>query len=306
MNLPTCPSCGAEIRGAGAFCRVCGKRLDAPPPVAAAPLATERRTRSSGRGLWIAGFALVSLAALLGSLWLAFGGGDSQSTDPEPRPDGTTELDREPAGTATTASVTSTVAPSPTVAVVPVTSPTTEATAVPTPAATTPAPATVVLAVVAPAAALATYQAPDGAEADGTPVVFLPTNVFDGRLETAWRCAAPATGERITLGLTGPTRIVGVGLVPGYDKIDPVSGADRFLENYRVAEVRWIFDDGTAISQSLADRRDLQRLTIGDNVTSTVTIEIVAVHEPSYGPTDPRRRDFVPISEVELLAVPLG
>ena len=100
-----------------------------------------------------------------------------------------------------------------------------------------------------------------------------------------------------------PTRLVSVGLIPGYDKVDPTSDVDRFWENYRVRTVRWWFDDGSSTVQSFADDRELQTVAVAV-VTSSVSIEIIDVYDSDYPIGNPHRREFVPISEVELLGSP--
>jgi len=153
---------------------------------------------------------------------------------------------------------------------------------------------------VTPASASATCQAPNGAEADGTPIVFDPNAAIDDDPVTAWRCAGTAIGEELTVYLAGPVRITSVGLVPGYNKVDPTSGVDRFYENRRVRSVAWWFDDGTRIVQDFADSRELQTIPIDGITTTSVTIEILDYYESAYPEGDPQRREFVAISDVEL------
>lgn len=149
----------------------------------------------------------------------------------------------------------------------------------------------------------ASCQAPDGFEADGTPVSFATSNMFDEDPRTAWRCPAPAIGTQISVGLAGPIHLTSVGLLPGYDKIDPTSNVDRFFENFRVKTVHWTFDNGSSLSQSFDDSRELQRLAV-DVITTNITITIDDVYDSSYPVGNPHRREFVPISEIQILGVP--
>jgi len=169
------------------------------------------------------------------------------------------------------------------------------------PVVTTTAPFNPALArVLAPAAVAPTCQAPNGAEANGTPVVFSASNLFDGDPTTAWRCAAPATNQRVDITLASSTHVTSVGIIGGYTKTDPTTGADRFLENFRMKTVQWLFDGNISITQNLADSRDLQRLPVNE-VTTHISMVIIDTYPPAY--TDARRRDFVPASEIELLGV---
>jgi hypothetical protein len=170
---------------------------------------------------------------------------------------------------------------------------------------TTTVTTTVLTQLLQPVSASATCQAPDGAEADGTPVPFPPSNVLDGVPTTAWRCAASAIGERLLLDFGRPVSLSGVGLIGGYPKIDPVSHADRFLENFRVRSVRWTFDDGSSWVQNLADARDMQMLDV-QAVTTRALLEIVDVYDSTYPIGDARRREFVPIADVAFMGTPMG
>ncbi len=85
-----------------------------------------------------------------------------------------------------------------------------------------------------------------------------------------------------------------VGLVPGYDKLDPCTGTDRFDELRRVTAVRWTFDDGTSIDQELDPTRNQQSTSVGlPVVTSRVTMTILSTTAPGVD-----RLDHTPVSEV--------
>jgi len=114
----------------------------------------------------------------------------------------------------------------------------------------------------------------------GNRVEYVAENTIDGDPSTAWRCEGDAVGETLTLVLPAGTEVAEVGLIPGYAKKDPASGADRFVENNRVTKVRWTLDDGTEIVQELdpADR-SLQTLRIPRTESGTVTVQILAVEQ---------------------------
>jgi LysM repeat protein len=149
---------------------------------------------------------------------------------------------------------------------------------------------------VQPTGASATCQAPNSQEANGTPIVFAATNVLDHNPGTAWRCAAPATGERLTIALSGETHLTSVGLIGGYNKVDPLTGVDRWPQNHRVRTVRWTFSDGTTVEQTLTDSREMQSISV-DVTTTSVTLEVLSTFPPS-GP-DPK--EMVVVAEVQLI-----
>ncbi len=165
------------------------------------------------------------------------------------------------------------------------------------PPATTAAPAPAIGNGVAPASATASCQAPDSYASDGTPVTFGPGNTIDGNPATAWRCLIPATNETLTLTFAKEAKLSTVGLIPGYDKVDPVTGEDRFHENYRVKTVRWHFDDGSTADQQLQDSRQMQTMRVKVTTTEAV-MEILDVYPPSYPVTSTQYRPYVAVSEV--------
>ena len=86
-------------------------------------------------------------------------------------------------------------------------------------------------------------------------------------------------GQTLTLTLAEPAEIGEVGLVPGYAKTDPRSGADRYAENNRITRVRWTFSDGSSVVQELdgsATNRSLQSIRIPPVDSDTVSVEVLA------------------------------
>ena len=133
----------------------------------------------------------------------------------------------------------------------------------PTTGTPTTAPARPATVAVVPVTVTSSCQSDASEDGAGNVVSYEPTNVTDGAGETAWRCGGDATGQSIRLTLTQPTTIISAGVVPGYDKVDPARGIDRFPEMRRVASVRWscIDPSGSVVAvarQDLADDRRMQ------------------------------------------------
>lgn len=131
-------------------------------------------------------------------------------------------------------------------------------------------------------------------DSTGLPVGYGPDNTVDGDAATAWRCPGSARGVRLVLRYTVPVTVRAVGMIPGYAKIDPVDGTDRYPQNRRVGLVRWTFDDGTSVRQRLdtdSSRRDFQSVRVPATTTSTVTVTILSTSSPGS-------RDYTAISEI--------
>jgi hypothetical protein len=130
----------------------------------------------------------------------------------------------------------------------------------------------------------------------GQTTTYDAANVQDGDPATAWRTQGDGTGQSLQFTLPSPTHLTQVGLIPGYDKIDNCTSADRFAQMRRVTGVRWTFADGSTVDQKLTPDRTMQ-LNAVNVVTTTVTMEIL-------GTTAPGELDFTPISEVRLVGYP--
>ena len=133
---------------------------------------------------------------------------------------------------------------------------------------------------VAVDAVTATCTADPGVDSAGKTVDYEAANTTDGDPSTAWRCDGEAIGTKLTLTLPAGTPVGQVGLIPGYAKTDPKSGADRYAENNRITKVRWTLADGTVVVQRLdpsPDDRTVQVLRVPRTATGQLTLEILAV-----------------------------
>jgi hypothetical protein len=143
--------------------------------------------------------------------------------------------------------------------------------------------------------ASASCQSDSGVDAAGNAIGYDPSNVYDGDISTAWRCDGSGVGQRVTIDLPGTITIGQVGMVPGYAKTDPSSGADRYAENNRITRARWLFSDGTSVVQKLngaSGNRELQTMQIPKTEANQVVIEIL---KTTRGP-----RNTTAISEVKV------
>jgi hypothetical protein len=139
-------------------------------------------------------------------------------------------------------------------------------------------------------------QAPQSTDGAGDPVVYVPEQMLDGTMNTAWRCNGNGVGQVVTFGFPAGTTISQVGLVNGYAKVDPGTGVQRYREYRRITQVTWTFANGTSFQQSLSDRVEtVQKLTILPQSGDQVSLTIEASAEPG---STARGRDAVLISEV--------
>jgi hypothetical protein len=148
--------------------------------------------------------------------------------------------------------------------------------------------------------ASATCQAPSSVDAAGNQVTYEPAMVHDGDHSTAWRCNGRGQGQSLTVSLPEGTVVAEMGLVPGYAKTDPASGADRYAENNRITRVRWRFDDGSTHVQRMRGvpgNRSMRTMRVPETATSSVVVEILR--------SQPGPRNTVAISEVRI-ASPAG
>lgn len=128
------------------------------------------------------------------------------------------------------------------------------------------------------ARAVASKTAPDSVDGQGNVVSYDAANVLDGNPETAWR--VPGDGVGVTLTITFPQEVfVGaVGVTPGYAKVDPLTGEERFPQNGRPSRVAWRFGDGPngVVEQSIEDMPNMQTRSANYRGTRTVVLTILA------------------------------
>ena len=155
--------------------------------------------------------------------------------------------------------------------------------------------------VLEPVSVTATCQASPGVDSSGAAVTYEPQHTLDFYPDTAWRCPGSAIGAQLTFSFSGPVTIATVGLVPGYAKIDPADGTQRFTENRTVTAVTWRYENGTFAQQIPAPTSSM---TDGRLPTPVQTDRIVL--EISGTGNDGAVRDFTAISDVRFTGHPAG
>ncbi len=140
----------------------------------------------------------------------------------------------------------------------------------------------------------ATCQAADGVDSAGATITYQPEHTLDGLPATAWRCPGAAVGVELTFDFGGPVLLASAGLVPGYAKVDPTDGSDRFSENRTVTAVTWGFDDGTSSAHLIPTPRPS---LAADSLPAPVRTTRVVLRITDTG-NDTARRDFTAISDV--------
>lgn len=138
--------------------------------------------------------------------------------------------------------------------------------------------------------------APPATDDAGRPVSYDATNVLDGDPSTAWRCNGSGDGRTLTFSFPPGTTIGTLGLINGYAKTDPKSGAKRYGEYRRITKVTWTFDSGKSVDQNVTDgTQTVQTTTITPVTTQRVTLTIDASTKPGQSA---KTRDAVLISDV--------
>ena len=147
-----------------------------------------------------------------------------------------------------------------------------------------------------PSAVEASATAPPGTDARGAVVSYAATNLIDGDPTTAWRVPGSGQGVVLTLRFAKPVVVTRIGLIPGYAKVDPADGTNRFFQNRRVHRVRY-GAVGVSREASFVDQPDLQTVDVQSKPSTEVTVEILES-------TAPGDRDFTAISEIEVSGLP--
>jgi hypothetical protein len=139
-------------------------------------------------------------------------------------------------------------------------------------------------------------NAPNSEDAAGNIVRYLPGNVLDGDVTTAWRTPGDGHGDTLTLIFDDPVDIVRVGLIPGYAKSDPETGTNRFLEDRIIKEVRYLIPGLPPTVQRFQPQARAQYVAV-NAITDQITVEILDT-------TKPGGKDFTAISEIYIYGYP--
>jgi hypothetical protein len=86
---------------------------------------------------------------------------------------------------------------------------------------------------------IASDTAPSSTDAAGNRVTYEPANMIDGDVQTAWRAPGDGHDVSVTLIFDNPINLVRIGLIPGYAKTDPETGANRFLQDRIITAVAY-------------------------------------------------------------------
>jgi len=165
-----------------------------------------------------------------------------------------------------------------------------------TPAATAASTVPAAAGRLAPASVQASATAPPGTDARGAVVSYAAANLVDGDPSTAWRVPGSGQGVVLTLRFAKPVIVTRIGLIPGYAKVDPADGSNRFFQNRRVHRVRY-GAVGISREASFVDQPELQTVDVQSKPSTEVTVEILES-------TAPGDRDFTAISEIEVSGLP--
>lgn len=147
------------------------------------------------------------------------------------------------------------------------------------------------------AAAAATGEAPPVDRGGGLQDTYTAANAVDADDATAWCVPGDGIGHSLQLDLGRSVPVTEIAMIPGYAKIDPDTGDDRFVENRKIRRVRFLFDDGSSHRRAFRPpTRDLIATTLPQPVsTGRITIEILATTEPALP-----NRDYTCISTVTI------
>ncbi len=136
----------------------------------------------------------------------------------------------------------------------------------------------------------ASHTAPSSTDAAGNPVTYLPKNVIDGDVSTAWRTPGDGRGESVTLIFDNPIDVVRIGMIPGYAKTDPQTGVNRFFQNRIIKAVAYEIP-GLPDTKQTFEPQPVPQLVPIRRTTSRITIRILDT-------TPPGGLDYTAISEI--------
>ena len=143
---------------------------------------------------------------------------------------------------------------------------------------------------------IASNTAPSSTDAAGDPVTYVPANVIDGDVATAWRTPGDGLGESITLIFDNPVNVVRIGLIPGYAKTDARTGVNRFFQHRIITEVAYQIP-GLADTTKTFRPLPVPQFARLHVLTTKITVRIL-------GTTTPGGLDYTAISEIYVYGIP--
>jgi hypothetical protein len=109
-------------------------------------------------------------------------------------------------------------------------------------------------------------------------------------VQTAWRTPGDGRGESVTLIFDNPINVVRIGLIPGYAKVDPQTGANRFLQDRIIKSVAYRIPGLPNTTQTFRPLPVPQFVRLRAT-TSRITVKIIDT-------TAPGGLDYTAISEI--------
>jgi serine/threonine protein kinase len=136
----------------------------------------------------------------------------------------------------------------------------------------------------------ASSTAPSSTDAAGNPVTYVPANVIDGDVQTAWRTPGDGHDQWVTLIFDNPIEVSRIGLIPGYAKNDPQTGANRFVQDRIIKAVAYQIPGLPSTTQTFEPLPVPQFVPLS-GTTSRITVKILAT-------TAAQGLDYTAISEI--------
>ncbi|AHY45705.1 protein of unknown function (DUF4352) [Rubrobacter radiotolerans] len=157
---------------------------------------------------------------------------------------------------------------------------------------------------VSPASVTASSTSAPAPDASGNTVTYEPQKVADGLSDTAWNVDGNGIGQSVTLRYDAPVRVNRVGMIPGYAKVDPADGLDRFFQLYSVRTAEIALSNGYVTTASFVREPGMQFTSLPETETDYVRITILDTYPPQtvspYGDVYPYTLDKTAISEVRV------
>lgn len=156
---------------------------------------------------------------------------------------------------------------------------------------------------VEPSSVVASSTSAPAPDAGGATITYEPELAADGAFDTAWNVDGDGIGESITLEYDEPVAVGRIGIVPGYDKVDPADDTYRFFQLHVIERAEISFSDGSTVEADFERDPTIQYVDAPETETDSITITILETYPPGPSPsgeTYPYTLDKAAISEIEV------
>lgn len=156
---------------------------------------------------------------------------------------------------------------------------------------------------VSPQTVSASSTAPPQRDAAGISYTYDPEKATDSEADTAWQVSGDGSGEYIQIDYPEEVTVERVGVIPGYDKVDPNSGTNRFYQRNILKTATLEFSDGSTEEATFEEDPRMQFTEVEPIETDHVRVTIEETYPAGYSWDDSSDSTAPPVDNTAISEV---